>query len=214
MSGYDHINPYRKFVALVVFTIVILLILGCNLISVEYWTHRLNDEETNQASDSLPTVPADEVGAETDSNFGSNCLNSTGSAPCPIDACVVDESLFTTKNVITSELFGKSNSSDYQCCASFQFTNNSGVDLMRFEHKVTEYGDDWLYKLYPAKNPELSVSCANYFTRKNGIETLSKGVTEIVVLYANPHCDWIQWDEPGLAKYRKPVEAGCFSNSN
>ncbi len=212
MRGYDQKNPYRKFVALVILPNVILLTLGCNLISMEYWSHRLDGEEANQTPDSLSAATVDEVGAENDSNFGSKCLNSTGTAPCPIDACVVDASLYTTKNVITSELFGKSNPSDYQCCASFQLTNNSGVELMGFEHQVTEYGDDWLYKLYPVKNPELSSSCINYFTRNNGIESFSKGVTEIVVLYANPHCDWIQWDEPGLAKYRKPVEVGCYSN--
>lgn len=212
MRDYDQKNPYRKFVVLVILANLILLTLGCNLLSVEFWTHRLDDEETNQASESLPPATADEGEAETDPNFGTKCLNSTGSAPCPIDACVVDASLYTTKNVITSELFGKSNSSDYQCCASFQFTNNSGVELMGFEHQVTEYSNEWLYNLYPAKNSEPPISCANYFTRNNGVEKFSKGVTEIVVLYANPHCDWIEWDEPGLAQYRKPVEAGCYSN--
>ena len=212
MRVYDRKNPCRKFVSLVILANVMLLTLGCSFFSVEYWVHRLDDEEANQAPESLLTDTADEGGAETDSNFGSMCLNSTGSEPCPIDACVVDASLYTTKNVITTELFGKSNPNDYQCCASFQFTNNSGVDLMGFEHHVTDHGDDWFFELYPVKNPELSVSCANSFTRNDGVEKLSKGVTEIVVLYANPHCDWIQWDEPGLAKYRKPVEAGCFSN--
>ncbi len=83
---------------------------------------------------------------------------------------------------------------------------------MGFEHWVTEYDDDWSFKLYPKENPEQPGGCFNYFSRKDGEETLSKGITEIVVLFANPHCDWIEWDEPGLVKYRVPVEPGCYPN--
>lgn len=213
MRDYDQKKPRGRFVAVVILTCAILSTLGCSLFSAEFWVHRLDNEGLEQTLESLPSAAADEVVAETDSNFGSKCLSSAGSTPCPIDACVVYKGQYTAKNVVTSELFGKENTNDYQCCASFQFTNNSGVDLMGFEHQVTEYGDNWSFELYPAKNSELSISCdLNYFTRNDGKEKLSLGVTEIVVLYANPHCDWIQWDEPDLVKYREPVEAGCYSN--
>jgi hypothetical protein len=207
---------YQKYlnhrpIVFVIFTCVILFTLGCNLFSVNYWVHRMDDNESDQLPEPLPAVTNINAGPGTDSSFGSKCLNSPGTAPCPIDACVVDKGQYTAKYVVTSELFGKANPSDYQCCADFQFTNNSGVDLMGFEHLVTEYTDNWFYVLYPVANPGKS-DCSNYFSRKDGKETLSKGVTEIVVLFANPHCDWIQWDEPGLAKYREPVEAGCYQN--
>ena len=192
--------------------ILIFFTMGCNLFSANYWIHRLDDDEQVQEPEVPPTENTDSGGPATNSNFESKCLNSPGTAPCPIDSCVVFEGLYTAKNVITSELFGKANPSDYQCCAEFQFTNNSGVDLMGFEHAVTEYEDNWILMLYPKKNPEQLGNCWNYFTRKDGQETFSKGVTEVIVLYANPHCDWIQWDEPGLDKYHVPVEAGCYSN--
>ncbi|MDF1520747.1 MAG: hypothetical protein P1P73_09740, partial [Brevefilum sp.] len=83
---------------------------------------------------------------------------------------------------------------------------------MGFEHHVTGYSDNCFFELYPVENPENPGNCSNFFNRKDGKETLSLGVTEIVVLYANPHCDWIQWNEPGLAQYRVPVEPGCYSN--
>lgn len=195
-----------------IFTCLILFTFGCNLFSTNYWVHRLDDNESDQVSESLPTVNNINAEPATDSSFASKCLNSPGTEPCPIDACVVYQGLYTAENEVTSELFGKANSNDYQCCAEFQFTNNSGVDLMGFEHRVTEFDDNWYFQLYPVVNPKQPGNCSNYFTRKDGEEMVSKGVAEIIVLYANPHCDWIQWDEPGLVKYRVPIEAGCYSN--
>lgn len=186
--------------------------MGCSLFSVNYWVHRLDDEAADQESESIPGATAFDTESANDSSFGSTCLNAPGTEPCSIDACVVYKGEYTGKNVVTNELFGKANPNDYQCCADFQFTNNSGVALMGFEHHVTEYSDNWFFKLYPVENSEQTGNCLNFFTRKDGVETLSPGVTEIVVLYANPHCDWIQWDEPGLAQYRVPVEPGCYSN--
>lgn len=205
-------TPGHRLIPFVIIIFAMSFTLGCKLFSANYWVHRLDDNESDQAAESQAadtTILADPVG---DSNFGSKCLESPGTEPCPIDACVVYKGQYTAKYVITSELFGKANPSDSQCCAEFQFTNNSGVDLMLFEHMVTEYEDNWYFRLYPVVNPKQPDNCSNYFTRKDGKEMIRKGVTEIVVLFANPHCDWIQWDEPGLAEYRVPVEAGCYSN--
>lgn len=212
MRGSDQKYPRWRFVFFVVLTCAILFTLGCNLLSTEYWVHRLDDEVSEQPPESLPLASSNGSSPSTVSDFGSTCLNSTGDAPCPIEACVVYKGQYTTKYVVISELFGKANPSDYQCTAEFGFTNNSGVDLMGFEHRVTEFDDNWYLQLYSAGNKEQTGNCVNYFTRKDGKETLVKGVTEVVILYANPHCDWIQWDEPGLVKYREPVEAGCYPN--
>lgn len=210
MRKMNNKNASNRSIGSIIIACVILFSLGCNLFSPNYWVHRLDDEEATQAEEPKPidSPTIDESG--TDSSFGSKCLNSPGDAPCPIDACVVYKGEYSAKNVVTSDLFGKANSSDYQCCAEYQFTNNSGVDLMAIEHLVTEFDNNWYIKLYPAKNPGQPINCSNYFNRKDGIETFSKGVAEIVVLYANPHCDWIEWDEPGLAVYRVPIEAGCY----
>lgn len=211
-TRYPQYFSHHRFLAFAIATCAIIVTLGCSLFSVEYWVHRLDDEKSDQPAESLPPTASDISGVETGHSFESKCLNSPGDSPCPIESCVVFKGEYVAKNVITDELFGKANPSDYACCADFQFTNNSGVDLMGFEHQVTEYGDSWLFQLYPLSNSNAQGSCDNHFTRKDGQETASKGVTEIVVLYANPHCDWIQWDEPGLAKYREPVAEGCFAN--
>ena len=196
----------HRFVAYVIVSSVILFTLGCNLFSVDYWVHRLDHEKTDQPTEVLATTESDQTGF----NFGSKCLSSSGASPCPMEACVAYKGEYAAKYVVKTELFGKANPSDYACSADFQFTNNSGVDLMGFEHRVTEYDNGWYYQLYP--KGEVSWGGSNYFTRKDGEESTGQGVTEIVVLYANPHCDWIQWDEPGLEAYRVTVEAGCFSN--
>lgn len=202
----------HRLIIVVIFSIVILLTLGCNLISANYWVHRLDETDADQLPESPPTTAMTNAETSPDSGFETKCLDSPGTAPCPIDACVVDGSQFSAKNEISSELFGKANPSDYQCCANFQLNNNSGVELMGFEHHVTEFDDNWYFRVYPVDNTQKSSSCLNSFSRKDGSETFSKGVVEIVVLYANPHCDWIEWDEPGLIKYRVPIEAGCYSN--
>ena len=212
MRGYIHSYPHHRLIVFVIFSCVFLFTVGCNLFSVNYWVHRLDDDQTDQLPVSLPTTTTNNAGPVTDSSFGSTCLDSPGAEPCSIDACVVYKGQYTAKYVVTNELFGKANPSDYQCCAEYQFTNNSGVDLMGFEHQVTEFADQWFFMLYPVNNPQQLGNCSNNFSRKDGKETFSKGVTEIVVLFANPHCDWIQWDEPGLVKYRVPIEAGCYSN--
>ena len=212
MNIHQQTYPRRRLISFVIVICTISFTLGCNLFSTNYWVHRLDDNESGELLGSPSEVVPNTAGPVTDTNFASTCLNSPGAEPCPIDACVVYKGQYTVKNVVTSELFGKANSNDYQCCAEFQFVNNSGVDLMGFEHRVTEYEDNWYFELYPVANPKQPGNCSNYFTRKDGKEMLSKGVTEIVVLFANPHCDWIQWDEPGLAKYRVPIEAGCYPN--
>ena len=193
------IQKYRscRLIPLLIFTCVILLSLGCNLFSANYWVHRLDETKSEQVPNSLPIANSSNDGPATNSDFGSKCLNSPGTAPCPVEACVVYGGRYTAKNIVTSELFGKTNSNDYQCNAEFQFTNNSGVDLMGFEHQVTEYDDYWLFQLYPGENPKQPGGCLSPFSRKDGEETTSMGVTELVVLFANPHCDWIEWDEPG-----------------
>ncbi len=212
MKGYAQEFLHRRFVVFLVFTCTIFFILGCNLFSANYWVHRLDDVETGQEAESIPSTTSNNVKPSTGLSFDSKCLNSPGTEPCPIDACVAYKGEYTAKHEITSELFGKANPSDYQCCAEFQFTNSSGADLMVFEHWVSEFDDNWYPKLYPAQKPSQPGNCTNYFIRKDGKETIAKGITEIIVLYANPHCDWIEWDEPELVKYREPVEAGCYSN--
>ena len=202
----------HRWVAFVGLTSLILIIIGCNFFSVNYWVNRLDNEKSDQSDETSPTRTSVKTGAENNSNFGSKCLTSPGDSPCPIETCVAYKGEYTAKNVITSELFGKANPSDYSCCADFQFKNNSGGDLMGFEHHVTESSDGWFFHLYPKNMPESQGNCLNYFTRKDGQESASKGVTEIVALYANPHCDWITWDEPGLKNYKVIVEGGCSSN--
>lgn len=213
MRDDHHTFPHQRRITFLIFTCLIFFTLGCNLFSANYWIHRLDDNESNQVSETKSTATTMNAGSLADSNFGSKCLTSPGAEPCPIDACIVYEDQYTAKNMITSELFGKANPGDYQCCAEFQFTNNSGADLMIFEHHVTEYADNWIFQLHSVENPEQPENCTNYFTRNDGKETLSMGVTEIVVLYVNPHCDWIQWDEPRLDKFRVPVAAGCYPNN-
>lgn len=208
MNGYDQRFPRRRFVVCVILTCVIIFTLGCTLFETNYWVHRLDDKEAELS----PTPTTNNSKSTTDSSFGSKCLNSPGTEPCPIDACVAYKGEYTAKHVVTSELFGKANPSDYQCCAEFQFTNLSGVDLLVIEHWVSQYEDNWYSRLYPVQNPPQPGNCSNSFTRKDGNETIAKGVTEIIVLYDNPHCDWIEWDDPELLKYRQPVEAGCYSN--
>ncbi len=212
MSTVDQKNPHHRTLTFMIFACVIFFTLACRLYSAEYWVNRLDGDEQVQEPESVPSDNTNVGGPATNSNFESKCLNSPGTAPCPIDSCVVFEGLYTAKHVVTSELFGKANPSDYQCNAEFQFINNSGVDLMGFEHRVTEYDDNWYFTLYPVENQDELRGSINFFNRKDGQETYSQGVSEIVVLYANPHCDWIEWDEPGLVKYRMPVEAGCFQN--
>jgi len=208
MSGYNQRLQHRRFFVFVILTCVIIFTLGCTLFETNYWVHRLDDK----GSESLPSNTTNNAETTTDSSFDSKCLNSPGTEPCPIDACVAYKGEYTAKHVVTNELFGKANQSDYQCCAEFHFTNLSGVDLLVFEHWVSQYEDNWYSRLYPVQKPPQPASCTNSFSRKDGEETIAKGVTEIIVLYDNPHCDWIEWDEPELLKYRQPVEAGCYSN--
>lgn len=186
--------------------------MSCSLFSANYWVHRLDDPESDQLPEAQPIVTSNSADTQPDTVLETKCLDTPGIAPCPIDACVVDGSHFSARNEISTELFGKANPSDYQCCADFHLINNSGVELMGFEHRVTENDNNWFFIVYSVDNAQHSSSCLNSFSRKDGKETFSKGVVEFVVLYANPHCDWIEWDEPGLIKYRVPVEAGCYSN--
>lgn len=150
MSGYDHPHSRRRLAIFALFSCALLFTLGCRLFSAEYWVHRLDDPESDPGSASLP---ADTNEAVSESNFGSKCLNSAGDSPCPVEACVVYKGEYTAKYEVASELFGKANPSDYQCCADFQFTNSSGVDLMAYEHIVTEFDDSWLLRLYPVDIP-------------------------------------------------------------
>lgn len=211
MNYLDNKYPSARLIVFISLSFFILMSMGCSLFSANYWVHRLDDEAAVQESESTPTAGADSESAN-EPNFGSTCLNAPGTEPCSIDACVVYKGQYTVKNVVTNELFGKANPNDYQCCADFEFANNSGTALMGFVHFVTEYTDNWSFELFPIENSERPGNCSNFFTSKDGKETYNPGVKEIVVLYANPHCDWIQWDEPGLAQYRVPVEPGCYSN--
>ena len=212
MRTADQKNLCHRTIAFMIIIFAIFSTLGCSLFSANYWVHPLDDNTSDQDPESLPIAAEVNPEPATDSSFGSKCLDSPGTEPCPIDACVVYKGEYTASYVVTSELFGKKNPSDYQCCAEFQFANNSGVDLMIFEHHKTEFDDNWYFHLYPVVNPRQPGNCTNYFTRKDGQETFSQGIVEIVVLYANPHCDWIQWDEPGLENYRVTVEAGCYQH--
>lgn len=212
MNGFNQKYSHYHLIAFIILPFTILITLGCSLFSANYWVHRLDDDTADQESESIPATATINAESANDSSFGSKCINSPGTEPCPVDACVVDESLYSVKNMISTELFGKANPTDYQCCADFQMINNSHLALVGFEHRVTEYADNWIFVEYPEGNTEQSGFCLNSFSRKDGKETLSIGVTEVIVLYANPHCAWIQWDEPGLVQHRVPVEPGCYSN--
>ena len=148
-KNYLLIFASRRIISFVILTCIILFTLGCNLFSTNYWVHRLDGNIAEEPNAVVPTIAADQTNLENGSAFASKCLNSSGDSPCPIEACVVFPGEYTVKNVVTTELFGKANPNDYACCADFQFTNNSGVDLMGFEHTISDSGDSWLTRLYP-----------------------------------------------------------------
>lgn len=189
---------------------VFILILGCNLFSTEYWVHRLDSEET---------LPVDTAGNEkepntdntatNDDSFGERCIDTPGTAPCPMEACIAGSDQYSTKYFITSELYGKANPNNFSCCAEFIFEPNENVDLITYEHWINEAGDNWITHHYVQNSASQPATCSNYYAQQDGELQYWKGITEIIVLYANPHCDWIQRDEPGLKAYAVPIAGPC-----
>ncbi len=185
---------------------VALLLMGCKLFSVDFWINRSDTGENR-----VPTESTD-TGKETQTNddaqsFGARCLESLGDAPCPLDACVVATDLFSAKYEITSELYGKANPDNFSCCAGYKFINNSGAEVMVFEHLVSDGVDGWFTKLYSTIN--LNDTCSNYYGQNDGVISYWEGITEVIVIYANPHCDWIDINEPKIMDYSMPVTGLC-----
>ncbi len=194
----------HKVVFLFLLAGLVVLLMGCKLFSMEYWTYRLDTgEETlpteTSASGDSPTGEA--------SQFGVRCLDSPGDKPCPIEACVVTPDQFSATYEITSELYGKANPSNFSCCAGYRFDNKSNKELLVLYHWNSESEDGWGTRLIT--EDDNTDTCGNYYSQHEGKVTYTKGVTEVVVLYANAHCDWIESDDPGLKKYVVPVLGPC-----
>ncbi len=207
-SAFQH----HRFGIAAILSCAIIFILGCNLSLVEYWVHRSDSQDNGQPAENTNMEATTNLNSENGSAFGTRCIDSEGIAPCPLEACVVSTNLYEARNVIMTELIGKSNPDNYACCAEFQFTNNSGSDVMTLEYWVYENKGSWRFNFYPMDAPYQTAWCTNSYSRHDGKVTIQAGLTQIVVLYAYPHCDWIEADEPGLENYRVPINGVCSSN--
>ncbi|PKO14046.1 MAG: hypothetical protein CVU39_15810 [Chloroflexi bacterium HGW-Chloroflexi-10] len=116
---------------------------------------------------------------------------------------------FSAKYEITSELFGKANPNNFSCCTEFQFNNNSDTELMVFEHWILENDNTWSINYYSQNNTNQPLNCTNYYSQHDGKTTYWSGLTEIIVIYANPHCEWIELDKPKLKNYIVSIIGPC-----
>jgi hypothetical protein len=208
-----HHLPEHQLMILFILAGMVILTMGCNLFSTEYWVHRLNTPEEYQGADSVTQGGQSELSPDSPmayaEEFGVRCIDAPGLAPCPMEACVVSAGQYTAEYEITSELYGKANPSDFSCCAKFQFIPAGEYEMMTFTHWVTQTEDNWYTNFYAINQSKQPAICSNYYAQKDGIVTRWLGITEIIVLYANPHCEWIHQNEPGLEKYRIPISGPC-----
>jgi len=203
-----------------------LISLGCGLTKLEIFSHSeiLEDEDRRSALNTLealdrratneakPPIIDEELkpnsAQEYAWQFGVRCIDAPGDAPCPLDACVVASDQYSARYTVTSELYGKANPDDYQCSASFSFTNNSNDELalMTYYPDIKSWNSVFIQANQVVDWGQVLVS----YSRKDGVETIQQGATQIIVTYYNPHCDWLEHTEPGLQKNIVTLTQPCI----
>jgi len=205
---------------------LVFITLGCGLSNFEIWSASRILEDDERASvlntaaainaeataQSLPPVIDEELltnsAQEYAWQFGTRCIDSPGDDPCPLDACVVAADQYSASYNVTSELFGKANPDNYQCCADFSFSNNTDDEmaLMAFYPAI----DTWNSTQIHANSVVDWGNCSVSYSRHDGEVSVIEGISQIIVAYYNPHCDWLEHNEPGLQKYIVPIERPCI----
>jgi len=161
---------------------------------------------------SLPPVIDDELipnsAQEYAWQFGTRCIDAPGEDPCPLDACVVATDQYNANYTVTSELFGKANTDNYQCCAAFSFTNNSAdeIALMAYYPEI----NSWRSTLIHQNSVVNWENCSVSYSRHDGEVSVIEGINQIIVTYYNPHCDWLEHSEQGLQKYIVNIARPCI----
>lgn len=141
--------------------------------------------------------------------MGGKCIDSPGTDPCPLEACIVKSDLYSAVLEISNELFGKSNPDNYQCIGDFHFTNNSGYDVLLWHIKdENEGGVLSFYSLSITKDELYKQPGMVNYSRHEGVVTYQK-FNEFFVIYDNPHCQWVQYPDPKLEKYKVKLASPC-----
>ncbi len=141
--------------------------------------------------------------------MGVKCIESPGADPCPLDACIVSADQYSVVLDLSNELFGKRNPDNYQCMADLQFTNNSGQDVLFWYIKdENEGGLLSMYSIGIAKDELYEEPGIVDYSRHEGVITYRQ-LKEIFVIYDNPHCQWIQYPDPKLEKFKVKITSPC-----
>jgi hypothetical protein len=169
--------------------------------------------EGRKANEPRPEVVDEELKPNSAQEYawqmGDRCINAPGTDPCPLEACMVASDQYTVKFDTPVELFGKANPDNYSCGADYQFTNNSGTNLVVWHNVLSS--DDNLIAVNVVKIETDSIFeeyHMNYFDRHDGRVTF-RTIPEIYVLYDNPHCDWIEYVDPELEQYAVTLMNPC-----
>lgn len=205
--------------------LLLFLVLGCNLTKLYIFSASsvLEDEERDLVLKTAFTVideatnpvkppgendePLPNSALEYAWQMGVRCIDAPGNDPCPIDACVVAVDQYQFSLEISNELFGKKNPDDYACSADFRLTNVSGTDINIWFHQVMLDQDIWLNYQLPADDLFES-NDINFYTRKDGAEMQAR-VSELFVVYDNPHCAWVVREDTKAQKYMVPILNPC-----
>ena len=214
-----------KFANFLIILVLLTLILGCNLTKFTIYSASsiLEDDAreivVNTAASVLddlqntPKPPRAEENLLPNSaqeyawQMGERCIDAPGEDACPLDACVAKPDQYSATLELNTELFGKANPDNYSCGANYRFINNSGSDLYVM-HQISGHDGTIIPSMIIAKDEIYEEYHFNYYSRHEG-KIMYQSLANILVLYDNPHCYWLQNGDPELSKYIVEIMNPC-----
>ena len=211
-----------------ILSVLLLFGMGCNLTNLMFSKDTiLEDREATRAMATMDAVireateeaqpKPERVDEDLEPNsaqeyswqMGTRCIDAPGEDPCPIDACVTKADQYSFTMEVTTELFGKANPDNYQCGADFRFTNQSGADLHIWYSVNSTSQASGLWSLKELTREDIwEESHFNYYSRHEGV-VMYQYVPELLVVYDNPHCNWVLTSNYKWGGYKVPVMNPC-----